>query len=172
MTTDSEVPIGPIVDSTKISAAKVNGISTPMTTASADHSSADGEVPSPDSGRTVVATADQPGDEPKSENDIDAAGLIVSKMETEVSDDVAAETEDEIIKVLSYHQDADMYIRMKPGVILLARSTLIAAASPAFQNLIENKKPGIFRNGKPVLDLTGCGHDAYGLDVLLSVIHL
>jgi hypothetical protein len=172
MTTESEVPIGPIVDSTKIPAAKVNGIPTPKATTGTDRSSVDGEVPSPDMGCEVVATADQLHDEPVSENDTEAAGPIVPKTETEVDADAVSEIEDESPKILSYHQDADMYFRMVHGTYLMVCSALIAAASPGFRGLVDSMKPGLLLNGKPVLDLSDISNDVFGLDIILSIIHL
>lgn len=171
MTTMSDVPIAPIVDSIKAPAAKVNGILTPKVITDADRSSVGGEVPSSDPGRNVVATSDQAREELSIENDTEAVAPIESKSETEVSADVAAEMENQFSKVLSYHQNADMYIWIEPGITLLVCSGLVAASSPGFRDLVDSMKPSITRNGRPLLNLADFGSDSYGLDILLSIIH-
>ncbi|KAK4150650.1 hypothetical protein C8A00DRAFT_46006 [Chaetomidium leptoderma] len=78
-------------------------------------------------------------------------------------------------KVTSYHQNADLYIRIREsaGTFLHYKvcSGLVVAASPKLSDLIDSKKPSIGPDGKLVLDLADPGDDLYGLDIIMSIIH-
>ncbi|KAK4237317.1 hypothetical protein C8A03DRAFT_34730 [Achaetomium macrosporum] len=77
--------------------------------------------------------------------------------------------------VVSYHEDADMFIRISElegvKVVYKACSALVAAASPTLKSLIDSKKHSLPADGELVLDVADFGNDSYGLGIVLSIIH-
>ncbi|KAK3303134.1 uncharacterized protein B0T15DRAFT_401575 [Chaetomium strumarium] len=77
--------------------------------------------------------------------------------------------------VVSYHEDADMCIRISESegvkVLYKACAALVAAASPSLKALIASKNHDIPADGELVLDVADFGNDSYGLGIVLSIIH-
>jgi hypothetical protein len=122
----------------------------------------------PSSGHTEVTS---PG-KPASENDGDT---IKSETKPAVSTGAAALEMEQPSSVVSYHQQAELYLRVRDsaGGFILCKvvSALIAAASPALSDLLDLSKPLKGRDGKLVVEVGGPGNNAYGMDIVLSIIH-
>ncbi|KAK4034859.1 hypothetical protein C8A01DRAFT_38683 [Parachaetomium inaequale] len=121
----------------------------------------------PSSGHTEVTS---PG-KPSSENDGDA---ITLETKPAISTGAALEME-QPSSVVSYHQHAELYLRVRDsaGGFILCKvvSALIAAASPALSDLLDLSKPLKGRDGKLVVEVGGLGNNPYGMDIVLSIIH-
>lgn len=85
------------------------------------------------------------------------------------------EPEHQTAKLVSYHDAADLYFKIRePTGIVLYRvcAALVAAASPAWAKKVScGKNSGRQRDGKPVVEIADPGHLAYGMDIVLSIIH-
>jgi hypothetical protein len=77
--------------------------------------------------------------------------------------------------VVSYHAEADTYIRIRDaegnGLYYKVCSALVAAASPTLKTIIHGPAASVSRNGKLVFDVADFGNDSFGLDLVLSIIH-
>ncbi|EAQ84748.1 predicted protein [Chaetomium globosum CBS 148.51] len=100
------------------------------------------------------------------------------------SDETAIKSDDEnrdavdkqeLSSVVSYHQDAELYLEVRDstGTPIQCKvvSALIVAASPKLSDLLDRFKPNKTTDGKLVVQLTDPTDNFYGLDVLLSIIH-
>lgn len=122
----------------------------------------------------AVAEPSDPGMLDKSTCGNDSAPVDVASgehREPEIGSTVAQPS----CKMVSYHQNADLYIRIREptGTALHFKVcfTLIAAAAPALSGLLNSRKPIVTSGGKVVFDLADWGSESDGLDVVLSIIH-
>ena len=97
---------------------------------------------------------------------VDAAAGVASEV---------AEPEQQSGKTVSYHKNADIYIRAGESAgtaqLFKVSFSLVAAASPALINHINTQKPSVSCSGNLVFDLAGLETEAHGLDIVLSIIH-
>ncbi|KAK0644174.1 hypothetical protein B0T16DRAFT_392570 [Cercophora newfieldiana] len=78
------------------------------------------------------------------------------------------------IKAVSYHIDADLYVKVKQSgktMIYKVYSPLIAAASPVWRKMIYGGGCPRPPSGNWMTEMTAPEDDAYGLDVVFSIIH-
>lgn len=164
-------PIAPTVDQLGVPAA---------TKTSADPSVDSNEGSSPSSAHTTAASFDVDVNEKTTPKGNDKRmEQTVSETKTDAGTEIAVKLgslEQRPCKLISYHRDADMCIRIRDstGITLCkVSSALVAAASPALKALVlvNSEKPGISLNGNFVLDLVDSGTYSYGLDIILSLIH-
>ncbi|KAK3375888.1 hypothetical protein B0T24DRAFT_525851 [Lasiosphaeria ovina] len=79
-----------------------------------------------------------------------------------------------VVKFVSYHIDSDLEVKVRgpEGVIVYkVYSALIAAASPVWRKMIYGGDHTRPQTGKWIIEMLDSDDDAYGLDVLFSVIH-
>ncbi|KAK4449616.1 hypothetical protein QBC34DRAFT_350776 [Podospora aff. communis PSN243] len=80
----------------------------------------------------------------------------------------------ETFRVISYHIDADLYVKVRVSgepVMYKVHSTLIAAASPVWREMIYKGKCPRPATGRWVTEMVAPEDDAFGLDVIFSLIH-
>lgn len=102
---------------------------------------------------------------------VDASGF---EAKSELGSNVV-EPEQKSGNIVSYHQNADVYVRVgePAGAVLHYKVSfaVVAAASPTLINVLNAQKPIVSRSGKLVYDLADLGTESPGLDIVLSVIH-
>jgi len=87
----------------------------------------------------------------------------------------AAELVQQTSKMVSYHLNADTYIRIRESASSALHYKvcfgLIASGVPALSDVFNNTKPKVSTSGKLVFDLPEFDQDLHGLDIVLSIVH-
>ncbi len=120
-----------------------------------------------------------PGDNPTVDNNAavveTAAGVAADLDAKPEAGPEAAEPEKQSGNTVSYHQNADIFIRVGESAGTAQHYkvsfAVVAAASPTLINVLNAQKPMVSRSGKLVYDLADLGTESHGLDIVLSVIH-
>ncbi|KAK1754248.1 hypothetical protein QBC47DRAFT_429921 [Echria macrotheca] len=78
------------------------------------------------------------------------------------------------LPVTSYHTDADIYVKVRGHegeVLYKVLTSNMASASPVWRKMVYSKSFVRPTNRKWVIEMTGPGDDALGLDIIFSIIH-
>lgn len=93
----------------------------------------------------------------------------------EIDSEAAAVPVQKPSKMVSYHCNADTYIRIRESASFLLHYkvcfTLVAAGVPALSDRFTTMKRIVSSTGKLVFDLPEFGDDSDGLDIILSIVH-
>jgi len=100
--------------------------------------------------------------------------VIVDESTITIPESQHAQERETSCKVVSYHIDADLYVRVKEEhgtVMYKVCSALIAAASPVWRKMIYGGLCPRPDRGKWITDMVAPEDNAYGLDIVFSIIH-
>lgn len=102
-------------------------------------------------------------------------GATNGRPKLEIDSETAAEMVQKPSKMVSYHCNADTYIRIRKSASFALHYkvcfALVAAGVPALSDRFTTMKRTVSSTGKVVFDLPEFGDDSDGLDIILSIVH-